>query len=94
MAPREIRHCLDDMLAAIAGIQKATAHLDFEAFERSWLVKHAVERAIEIISEASRGLPPDVQAARPEIPWPRFVGSATSCATNTITCPRQSSGTL
>jgi uncharacterized protein with HEPN domain len=30
-----------------------------------------LQRAIEIISEASRALPDDVQAQRPEIPWQR-----------------------
>ena len=31
-----------------------------------WLV----QRAIEIISEASRGIPEQLKATRPEIPWP------------------------
>ena len=69
MAPREIRHYLDDMLPAIDGIQRAIAGQDFETFRRSWVVKRAIERGIEIISEASRGLPPEIQATRPEIPW-------------------------
>jgi uncharacterized protein with HEPN domain len=32
-----------------------------------WLV----QRAIEIISEASRGIPETMKASRPEIPWQR-----------------------
>jgi uncharacterized protein with HEPN domain len=33
-----------------------------------------VQRAIEIISEASRGIPKDLTATRPEIPWARVQG--------------------
>lgn len=36
-----------------------------------WLLKHAVQRAIEIISEASRALPDDVKELHPDIPWPQ-----------------------
>ena len=69
MAPREILHGLDDMLAAIDGIMAATAGKTFADYAGSWLLKRAVERGIEIISEASRVLSPGVQALRPEIPW-------------------------
>jgi uncharacterized protein with HEPN domain len=69
MARRDYRHALDDMLAALDGIAQATAGQDFDAFCRNWLLKHGVERGIEIISEASRALPDSVEALRPEIPW-------------------------
>lgn len=69
MAPREFRHGLDDMLAAIDGIRDATAGKTFEDYRGDWLLKHAVQRGIEIISEASRTLPSDIRASRPEIPW-------------------------
>lgn len=62
------------MLGAIEGIQRATAGKTFEDFANDWLLKHAVERGIEIISEASRAIPPDIQVLRPEIPWPRIRG--------------------
>lgn len=41
----------------------------FEAFCEDWLLKHGVERGIEIIWEASRALPDTAKALRPEIPW-------------------------
>lgn len=34
----------------------------------------AIERGIEIISEASRKLPPDFKATHPEIPWREIAG--------------------
>ena len=63
------RHALDDMLAALDGIAQATAGQSFDAFCRNWLLKHGVERGIEIISEASRAVPDTAKALRPEIPW-------------------------
>jgi uncharacterized protein with HEPN domain len=43
-------------------------------FESSWQLRWLVQRAIEIISEASRGIPKELAAARPEIPWQRVQG--------------------
>jgi uncharacterized protein with HEPN domain len=74
MAPREFRHALDDMLAAIDGIQCATAGKDLADYAGDWLLKHGVQRGIEIISEASRAVPVDIQALRPEVPWPKIRG--------------------
>lgn len=68
---REFRHALGDMLAAIEGIETAVAGKTLVDYENDWLLKHAVQRAIEIISEASRALPEDVRNLRPEIPWPQ-----------------------
>ena len=74
MAPRAFRHGLDDMRSAIDGILHATAGKSLADFTIDWLLKHAVQRGIEIISEASRLLPEDVLALRPEIPWRRVRG--------------------
>lgn len=68
---REFRHALDDMLDAINGIQKAVAEKSLSDYRDEWMLKHAVQRGIEIISEASRALPEEVMALRSEIPWPR-----------------------
>lgn len=68
---REFRHALGDMLDAITGIERAIAGKTFEDYQDDWLLKHAVQRAIEIISEASRALPDDIKDIRPEIPWPQ-----------------------
>lgn len=69
MAPREFRHALDDIQAAIEGIQQATAGKDFTDYDGNWLLRHGVQRGIEIISEASRAVPAEIQALRPEVPW-------------------------
>lgn len=39
-----------------------------------WLLRHGVQRGIEIISEACRRIPPDLQASQPQIPWADIAG--------------------
>ena len=46
----------------------------FEEFESSWQLRWLVQRALEIISEASRAIPSDLTSKRPEIPWSRVAG--------------------
>ena len=41
----------------------------FVDFENDWELKFIVQRAIEIISEASRRIPDELKATRPEIEW-------------------------
>ncbi len=68
---REFRHALDDILAALEGIRAATAGKTIADYQREWVLKHAVQRGIEIVSEASRHLPTEVTALRPDVPWSR-----------------------
>lgn len=68
---RDFRHALADMRLAIEGIEHATHGKSLEDFETDWLLRHGVERGIEIISEASRALPEEVRQLRPDIPWDR-----------------------
>jgi len=64
---RNIRPVLQDILMAIQGIEAAIAGKTFAAFQSEWLLRHGVQRGIEIISEASRHLPEALLASRPEI---------------------------
>ncbi len=66
---REFRHALDDMMIAIDGIIHAAEGKTLDDYKTDWLLKHAIQRGIEIISEASRAIPPDLLDQRPEIPW-------------------------
>jgi uncharacterized protein with HEPN domain len=43
--------------------------MSLEASTASWITRRAAERAIEIISEASRHLPEEMRASAPEVPW-------------------------
>lgn len=69
MPSRSIEARLDDVVGAATGIREATAEITFEAYGRSWLIRRAVERGVEIISEASRPIPDEMKAAHPGIPW-------------------------
>ncbi|WP_336622278.1 HepT-like ribonuclease domain-containing protein [Rhizobium sp. S152] len=68
---REIRHLLDDIHAAINGIENAATGKLLHDYQTDWLLRHALQRAVEIISEASRALPDEIKDLRPEIPWPQ-----------------------
>lgn len=66
---RKIEIVLAEMLAALDGIEEATGGLALTDFEQSWVLRHAVQRGIEIISEASRHLPDELLVSQPSIPW-------------------------
>jgi hypothetical protein len=63
-----------DIEAAIEGIIEATNGKTFDEFRANWLLRHAVQRGIEIISEAARHMPQEALARHPEIPWPKVRG--------------------
>ncbi len=67
---RSARARVDDILDAIAGIRGATQDIAYEQFAASWQLQRAVERGLEIISEASRGLPDELKALTTHVPWP------------------------
>jgi uncharacterized protein with HEPN domain len=67
--PHGILPRLVDIREAISGIEEVTAGATFETYAASWGMQRAVERGLEIISEASRHLPVDLKALAPEIPW-------------------------
>jgi uncharacterized protein with HEPN domain len=43
--------------------------MTLDAYVASWTTRRAVERAIEIISEATRHLPERLRASEPDVPW-------------------------
>lgn len=60
---------LSDIREAIHGIRETVAELDFEAYCDPWRERRAVERGLEINSEASRHLPTELTERHPDIPW-------------------------
>ena len=72
--PREIRHAIDDILEALNRVDQVSQGKTLADFEASWQLQYLVQRAIEIISEASRAIPDDLKALRPEIPWDSVKG--------------------
>jgi uncharacterized protein with HEPN domain len=71
---RELHHFLHDISFAMTAIEKAVDGKALTEYQSDILLKLASERAIEIISEASRRIPEDIQNLRPEIPWAKIRG--------------------
>ena len=65
---------LHDILREIAELKDETARLSYETFSETWLLRRACERALEIISEASRHLPAELKDTEPDIPWRQIAG--------------------
>jgi uncharacterized protein with HEPN domain len=59
------RHILD----SIARIESYTAGKAFDDFLADDMRRHATERCLEILSEASRHIPREVKARHPKIAW-------------------------
>ena len=71
---RLVRPALRIILDTIDGIGAATHGKTIEDYSNDWLLRHAVQRGIEIISEAARRIPPELQATQPAVPWPQIMG--------------------
>ena len=71
---RVARLRIHDMLDNIEHVRTATSSLTFDDYVKQRILQLAVERAIGIISEASRHIPDDLKATVPEIPWSKIAG--------------------
>jgi uncharacterized protein with HEPN domain len=69
MAARSLRPRLTDILDNIAIVSTAVAGRDLADFTADPILRLAVERAIEIISEAVRHIPEDERNKHPRVPW-------------------------
>ena len=69
MAKRSVVIRMRDILKAIDEAAEILAGMDFGKYTQSVVTRRAVERCVEIVSEASRHIPGDIQAQHPEIPW-------------------------
>jgi hypothetical protein len=92
MAERSSLPRIHDMLESIQEIEKAIKGKSYRDYQRSSVLRSAVERGIEVVSEASRHLARDLKS-----PHKTFVGSislasAIFCATNISASTVKSSG--
>jgi uncharacterized protein with HEPN domain len=72
--PRKVGHVIHDILEAIDRVEQVTRGKTPSDFENSWQLRWLVQRAIEIISEASRAIPNELTGSRLEIPWSKVRG--------------------
>jgi uncharacterized protein with HEPN domain len=66
---REVDHTIHDILETIGRVESKIAGKRFEQFEGDWEFRFVLQRALEVVSEATRRLPDELKAARPEIHW-------------------------
>lgn len=69
-----VRPALRAILEAIAGIDQAAQGKSLGDFSNDWLLRHGVQRGIEIISEAARRIPQDLRSTQPQVPWAQIMG--------------------
>lgn len=58
----------------IEGVAGALQGIAFAEYEKSYMLRRAVERALQIISEAARSLPSDLLTEHPAAPWRAIIG--------------------
>lgn len=72
--PARIRLALEYKAEALADLETLTRGRERQDYLADRIAQRAVERCLEVISEASRKLPEAMKAARPEIPWRKVAG--------------------
>jgi uncharacterized protein with HEPN domain len=58
----------------IESLSNELAGLDFEIYRESYGLRRITERALQIVSEAARALPPELRARYPGAPWADIIG--------------------
>jgi uncharacterized protein with HEPN domain len=72
--PREWRLRIEDILEAIAKIQRFTAGMDWQDFEQDERTIAGVLYEFVIIGEATRHVPAEIVGRYPELPWNEMRG--------------------
>ena len=72
-APEELDY-IEDMLEAAEKIERYTNGMTAEEFAADDKTVDAVLRNLEILGEASKLIPDDIQAKEPTIPWSEMAG--------------------
>src|SRR5689334_16552671 len=60
------------MLDNIDAVGEMIGGIDLAAYREDLKLRRAVERCVEIVSEASRHIPDDLKASFPNEPWPEI----------------------
>jgi uncharacterized protein with HEPN domain len=69
LTDRLVRPALRAILEAADGIEQATRGKTLDDYSTDWLLRHGIQRGLEIISEASRRIPAGLQADQSQVPW-------------------------
>lgn len=74
MSKRNWKILFEDIIESINKIEAYTRELTFEDFAQSSIVIDAVVRNMEIIGEASKNIPEEIQNKFHDIPWQKIKG--------------------
>ncbi len=72
--PRDFRLYLQDILDAIAKVERYSADLDLEQFKRDELHIDGINMNLIIIGEAANAVPDEIQQRYPQIDWRNVIG--------------------
>ena len=72
MRPRQWKLYVEDILAAIAKIERYTQGMDLDQFRASDITVDAVVRNFTVIGEAARQIPSEIEKANADIPWDKM----------------------
>lgn len=70
---RHERLYLSDIVEAADHIAEFIAGADFDAFQKSEMLRSAVVQKLSVIGEAAARVPADLTSRHPEVPWPQIV---------------------
>ncbi|WP_337873522.1 DUF86 domain-containing protein [Ignavibacterium sp.] len=74
MSKRDWKILFEDIIESINKIEEYSRNVTFEEFSKSSMVIDAIVRNIEIIGEASKNIPEEIQAKFSDIPWQKIKG--------------------
>ncbi|MDP2366027.1 MAG: DUF86 domain-containing protein [Ignavibacteria bacterium] len=74
MSKRDWKILIEDIIESIKKIEEYTTDLSYDDFESNNLITDAVVRNIEIIGEASKNIPGEIQSLFNDIPWQKLRG--------------------
>jgi len=69
MSARKWRFRIYDILQSLEGICSDIENMDYEQFLNDRKTRNSVARELEIIGEAARHIPSDIEMIYPQIPW-------------------------
>jgi uncharacterized protein with HEPN domain/predicted nucleotidyltransferase len=74
VAKRSPRQALEDIKDAVLAIEEFSVAKTYDDFLGIRMLRQAIERNVEIISEAARKLPAELTDAHPEVAWKKIRG--------------------
>ncbi len=71
---REYEDYLNDIVEAVAAIERFVEGMSFEEFREDQKTLFAVTRAFEVLGEAAKKIPQTLRKKHPAIPWREMAG--------------------